>query len=233
MKEPSPAPESRPPAETHTASDELSRMADALATGERTLRTPRRVLEAFAPPPAEALGLALGPLTMEGWLLLLDAESHYVGGERPRDLNAELRQFQRAVEILTGASVEEVQVRVLASSELEILRSMAAIQERISAAFSTLLEMQPPPGPERNARTRPSRDGGLGQWALLFVALMQELGMTRAEARQTPVAEAGVLVAAWMFREGWDVKGTNWREEEILGSGWRKVEIGEEDAGDE
>ena len=40
--------------------------------------------------------------------------------------------------------------------------------------------------------------------------------MSRAEARQTPVAEAGVLLAASKFREGWDVKGQNWREQEIL-----------------
>lgn len=199
MKEPYPAPESRPPAETPTASEELNRMADALAAGERTLRTPRRVLEAFAPPPAEALGLALGPLTMEGWLLLLDAESHYVGGERPRDLNAELRQFQRAVEILTGASVEEVQVRVLASSELEILRSMAAVEDWVTAAFLNLPTIKPAidAAPAFAAL-------GLGYWTLMFAALVKKLGMPRAEARRTPVAEAIVMLAATKFLEGWE-----------------------------
>lgn len=197
-------------------SNDLNFIAEAIAEGERTLRTPRRVVEAFVPPPAEALGLPLGPLTMEGWLLLLEANSHYVGGERPRDLNAELQQFQRAVGILTGASVQEVQVRVLACSEMEILHSMGEVEEWIAAAFSTMLEMQAPANPGSRPRKRPSRDGGLGGWTLLFVALMQELGMTRAEARQTPVAEAGVLLAAWIFREGRDVKGANWREQEIL-----------------
>lgn len=214
--------------------EDLSSVADALAAGERSLRTPRRVVEAFAPPPSEALGLPLGPLTMEGWLLLLEAHSGYVGGERPRDLKAELQQFGRAVEILTGAGDEEVQVRMMACSETEILRSMGAVEERITAAFSTQLALHLPPDPHRKPpRSRPSRDGGLGHWTLVFAALVQDLGMTRAEARETPVAEAGVLLAATKFREGWDVKGTNWREEEILQEcGELTAETGEE-RGDE
>lgn len=196
--------------------DELSLVADALAEGERTMRTPRRVVDALLPPPAEALGLGLGPLTMEGWLQLLEADSAYLEGPRPESAEAEVRQFAYAVEVLTGASREEVQVRLMACDETEVLRSMGSVELRIAAAFATQLPMTPPPSSTKK-RSRPSNDGGLGLWALTFAALVQDLGMSRAEARQTPVGEAGVLLAASKFREGWDVKGQNWREQEILG----------------
>lgn len=214
--------------------DELRAAADALAEGERTMRMPRRVVEALCPPHSSALGLPLGPLTMEGWLRLIEAESAYVAGEKPRDRGAEVRQFVFATAVLSGRSMAEVESLLGASSPEDILASMHEVEARIDEAFPTLgLKMEKPlRKDEKPAPTRPSRDGGLGRWTLLFVAMLQDLGMSRAEARTVPVAEAGVLLAASKFREGYDVVGTNWRQAEILGESSSAASAVEESGGD-
>jgi hypothetical protein len=199
--------------------DELRADAAALAEGERTMRMPRRVVDGLLPPPASALGLALGPLTMEGWLRLIDVESMYLDSVPPASLLAEVRQFCFAVEVLSGRTAPEVAAAFQRTTEVEILSSMLTVSARINEAEAPILAMQPPPRPANTPapRQRPSRDGGLGLWTLLYVTLVQDLGMSRADARACPVSEAHLLTAASRFREGWDVKGYNFREQEILG----------------
>lgn len=162
---------------------------------------PGAIVRAFA---SRGLGLSF---TMQVWIDLEAVRSPLLLGELP----ANREQTEEAFRAF-GLDLGEAEEAVLVCD---------AMQRAIAEAWAAALEMKP-------AEPQPAaidEHDGFGRWAPLFAGLVTQCGLGRAEALQTEVGQAFILLATERRNRGWHAAGTPYALRDVDG-----VELSTEDA---
>ncbi len=189
---------------------DLDAFAEEVAAAAQSPWQPRCIAAAFSVQGgAHRVGrLTLQPLTMQGWIDLDAARSWYLGGTpdpEPGD-TARLEQLAQVVSVLAGEPVSVVEL--LARKPDEAIALHEAAQAILNAATSTMLSMRPP---VERRESHGGGDDGFGVWLIVLGSLIAEVGLTRAEALATPVAQAHALIATVRRANGWRVSGGGYK----------------------
>ena len=173
---------------TLTAEDlaDLRAMGEEYAGAMASPWNPLCVAQAFRTPAKGEL-----TMTMQTWIDLEAIRSPLAQEQWPETV----AQIEAAAEVF-GLTCEGVTPEEAADMVSAMLR---AVRE----AFSMALGMkQPDTEAEYTAR-----DDGFGSWLPIYTCMVTELGLSRAEARQTPVKEAYAMLAAYRRNQGWHTAG--------------------------
>jgi hypothetical protein len=191
---------------TETEEKKLRSLAADLAGAEQSAWQPRCIARAFAIP-AEGTPV----FTMQAWIDLDAASSPLLEGRLPETAE----QISDAVEAFGCGPVD--------LSAGEAVGLMLMMREAIEEAFAMSLPMTPP-GDDGGTITL---SGGFGDWLPIYAALIALLGMSRGDARSTPVGEAFALLAADKRNRGWMPAAATYAQRDVIQPTERKEEAGE------
>jgi hypothetical protein len=185
--------------ETHDA--KVARLQErnrALAAAANCVWEPETVADGFA----RSRG-SVFTLTMQGWIDLSAMRSPILLEEEPEGGPEEIgRQIDDALKAfgwpVTCVEMERDQIEACVSRMIDAVR----------LGFGAILPMSDP----RAAGGRTSKPGGFGLFSTTLAALIGQLGMSRADALGTPVAQAFVLIAADKWNSGWEVNGISYAQ---------------------
>ena len=181
---------------TETEEQNLRSLAADLAGAEQSAWQPRCLARAFATPEE-----GRPVFTMQTWIDLDAASSPLLEGRLPEtgeDLDAAVDAFRCGPADLSPD--EAVGVGLM-------------MREAIEEAFALSLPMIPPNDGDGGAL---SLSGGFGDWLPIYAALVAQLGLSRADARATPVGEAFALLAADKRNRGWMPAGATYAQRDVI-----------------
>ena len=181
---------------TETEEQGLRSLAADLAAADQGAWQPRCIARAFALP---ADGTPV--FTMQVWIDLDAASSPLLEGRLPETEE----ELHAAVDAFRCGPVD------LSAEEAVGLGLM--MREAIEEAFALSLPMNPPCDDGGGTM---SLSGGFGDWLPIYAALVAQLGLSRAEARATPVGEAFALLAADKRNRGWMPSGATYAQRDVL-----------------
>lgn len=143
-------------------------------------------------------GVALGALTVEGWMHL-EAEALLLPWiPLPEDADGRMEALRLGLRVLAGARDADAVIADLGEAAAEVLR---AIRGRVAEAFGTHIEMRE--AGCLGAGTPRDDTAGFGEAGVIVVALMSVLHVPEATARRMCVSRALYLLAAEKWRCGW------------------------------
>lgn len=180
---------------TEIEAQNLHSLAADLAAAEQSPWQPRCIARAFATPRAGAV-----VFTMQTWIDLDGASSPLLEGQLPETTE----QISDAVDAF-GCGPVDLSVE-------EALGLGLMMREAIEEAFAMSLPMSPPDDGDGAV----SLSGGCGDWLPIYAALVAQLGLSRADARATPVGEAFALLAADKRNRGWHPTGATYAQRDVL-----------------
>lgn len=180
---------------TATEEQDLRALSADLAAAENSPWQPRCLARAFATPgPGDVV------FTMQTWIDLDAASSPLLTGGLPETEE----ELHAAVDAFACGPVD------LSAEEAVGLTLM--IREAIEEAFALSLPMTPPGDGGESL----SLSGGFGDWLPIYAALIAQLGLSRAEARLTPVGEAFALLSANKRNQGWSTAGATYAQRDVI-----------------
>jgi len=191
---------------------QLDDLSQRLAEEEGNPFTPQCVARAFLAEPSMLGPIQLLPLTMRGYLRLESARSPYVTGMFPEDNAERLQALCFAVAVLSGRgwTIEELVEELTPEQAIEGDDLVADCMARV---WETALPMRRPAKAGEGVEP-PARDHGFGWWVRVLTKLVVDLGFTRDEALDCPMAQAFALVATNAALDGMEPKEMNYRERE-------------------
>jgi hypothetical protein len=181
---------------TENEEKNLRSLAADLAAADASTWQPCCIARAFTLP---ADGAPI--FTMQAWIDLDAASSPLLEGRLPEteeDLHA-------AVDAFHCGPVD------LSAEEAMGLGLM--MREAIEEAFALSLPMTPP---SNDGGGTLSLSAGFGDWLPIYAALVAQLGLSRADARATPVGEAFALLAADKRNRGWMPAGATYAQRDVI-----------------
>ena len=181
---------------TETEEQNLRSLAAELAAADSGAWQPRGIARAFALPPEGA-----PVFTMQTWIDLDASSSPLLEGRLPETEE----ELHAAVDAFRCGPVD------LSAEEAVGLGLM--LREAIQEAFAMSLPMNPPCDDGGGTM---SLSGGFGDWLPIYAALVAQLGLSRAEARATPVGEAFALLAADKRNRGWMPAGATYAQRDVI-----------------
>ncbi len=170
-------------------------MGAELAGAEQSRWEPRCVCRAFGRAPGRLV------LTMQGWIDLHAVCSPLLEGQLPDgdDLEHQL-----------SAAVDAFDLGPLEVTPEEAYELGMAMLNAVNAAFETQLKMRPP------GESQAQAPGGFGNFLPILACLIAQLGMSRADALATPVAQAFALIAAHRRNQGWLVTDASYAQRDVI-----------------
>ena len=179
---------------TETEEKNLRSLAADLAGAEQSAWQPRCIARAFATPPEGA-----PVFTLQTWIDLDAVSSPLLEGRLPETEE----ELHAAIDAFRCGPVD------LSAEEAVGLGLM--MREAIEEAFAMSLPMTPP----NDAGGGPIA-GGFGDWLPIYAALTAQLGLSRADARATPVGEAFALLAADKRNRGWMPAAATYAQRDVI-----------------
>lgn len=180
---------------TDAEAQQLRALGDALADAEQSRWEPRCVTRAFA----SADG-ALA-LTMQGWIDLEAVRSPLLQFQLP-DGDDTIEQYQAAARAFGLPEMEVTPEGLLALGKLMLAAMRAAFEPRLAMREA---------GAEGAGGA-----GGFGVWLPILACLVAQLGLSRVDALQTPVAQACALIAGHRCNQGWELTGPSYAQRDAL-----------------
>lgn len=198
-----------------TDEEKLAAMSKALAAAENDPLQPACVMRAFLSESVHLGNIPLHPLTLRGHLQLESARSPFVTGEFPNDGEAALQALCIAVSVLAQRDVTRQEL-IESLTPQEAAEAEIVVARIINAAWETALPMRRVE--KAGEKSSPlSRDHGFGWWVRVLTKLIVDLGFTRDEALDCPMAQAFALVATTAVLDGdKEPAEMNWREKEAM-----------------
>ena len=181
---------------TETEEKNLRSLAADLAGAEQSAWQPRCIARAFATPPEGA-----PVFTLQTWIDLDASSSPLLEGRLPEteeDLHTAIDAFRCGpIDLSAGEAVG-----------LGLM-----MREAIDKAFSLSLPMTPP---NDNGGGTLSLSAGFGDWLPIYALLVAQLGLSRADARATPVGEAFALLSAVTRNRGWTPAAATYAQRDVI-----------------
>lgn len=194
--------------------EKLAAMSKALAAAENDPLQPACVMRAFLSDSVHLGNIPLHPLTLRGHLQLEAARSPFVTGEFPKDGEAALQALCIAVSALAQRDVTRQEL-IESLTPQEAAEAEIVVARMINAAWETALPMRRVEKAGEKS-SPPSRDHGFGWWVRVLTKLIVDLGFTRDEALDCPMAQAFALVATNDVLDGKEPTEMNWKEREAI-----------------